>query len=211
VTAPAVATRSAVALRATRRQEKADGKVKSPPKAEKKLILQSIVRHCEELNIKKGCDYGVMASIMKEKQPQYPWLERGMIYYMVKQLDTIVLLVQDKVKHLPRNRHNLLFAATLREMKEKKHDDHITLSSSTLEDQTTPLSSSNLGDQNSIQTTPSLNLGVRPTGTTIATVFDRKQRIRQANFFAAQRLERLRLLHHVKEKFAKWVLQSMLQ
>jgi hypothetical protein len=93
----------------------------------------------------------------------------------------------------------------------RNHDDQSALSSSILGDQTTPLSSSNLGDQNSIQTTPSLNLGVRPTGTTIATVFDRKQRIRQANFFAAQRLERLRLLHHVKEKFAKWVLQSMLQ
>jgi hypothetical protein len=57
---------------------------------------------------------------MKEKQPQYPWLEHGMIYYMVKQLDTFVLLVEDKVKHLPRNHHNLLFAATLREMKKKK-------------------------------------------------------------------------------------------
>jgi hypothetical protein len=118
--APAVATRSAVALCATRHQEKADGKVKSPPKAEKNLILQSIVRQCKELKIKKGSDYGVIASFMKEKQPQYPWLEHGMIYYMVKQLDIIVLFVEDKVKHLTKNRHNLLFAATLREMEEKK-------------------------------------------------------------------------------------------
>jgi hypothetical protein len=118
--APSVATRSAVSLRATRRQEKADGKVKYPAKAEKNLILQSIFRQCEELKIKKGCDYGVIASIMKEKQPQYPWLEHGMIYYMVKQLYTIVLLVEDKVKHLLRSRQNLLFAAILREMKEKK-------------------------------------------------------------------------------------------
>jgi hypothetical protein len=239
--------------------------VKSPPKAENNLILQIIVRQCEELKIEKGCDYGVIASIMKEKQPQYPWLERGMILYMVKQLDTIVLLVEDKVNNLLRNRHNLIFAATLREMKEKKeyawldeplvhtlykknkpqreharlqilflttppqiirhgtapnaqqqqpnrvvelldisdivaaaailaslassnkylvmaqpitgrkHDDHSALSSSILGGQTTPLSSSNLGDQNSIQTTPSLNLVGRPTGTTIAAVFDRKQ------------------------------------
>jgi hypothetical protein len=62
------------------------------------------------------------------------------------------------------------------------------------------LSSSNLGDQNSIQTTPSLNLGGRLTGTTIAAVLDRKQRIRKAKNFAAQRLERLRLLHRMKEK-----------
>jgi hypothetical protein len=63
----------------------------------------------------------VIASFMKEKQPQYSWLECGMIYYnMVTQLDTIVLLVEDEVKNLPRNRHNLLFAATLREMEEKK-------------------------------------------------------------------------------------------
>jgi hypothetical protein len=43
-----------------------------------------------------------------------------MIYYMVKQLDTIGLLVEDKVKHLPRNRHNLLFTETLCKIKEKK-------------------------------------------------------------------------------------------
>jgi hypothetical protein len=57
-----------------------------------------------------------------------------------------------------------------------------------------------LGDQNSIQTTPSLNLGGRLTGTTIAAVFDRQQRIRQAKNVSAQHLERLRLLHRVKEK-----------
>jgi hypothetical protein len=70
MTAPAAAICSAVALRATHRQEKTDGKVKSPPKAENNLILQSIVRQCEELNIKKGSDYGVITSIVKEKQPQ---------------------------------------------------------------------------------------------------------------------------------------------
>jgi hypothetical protein len=84
----------------------------------------------------------------------------------------------------------------------RNHDDHIVLSSSSLGDQTTPLSSSNLGDQKSIQTTPSLNLGGRPTGTTISAVFDRKQCIRQAKNFAAQRLEHLRLLHRVKEKLS---------
>jgi hypothetical protein len=46
-----------------------------------------------------------------------------MIYFMVKQLDTIVLLDEDKVNHLPRNRHNILFTATLHKMKEKKEYD----------------------------------------------------------------------------------------
>jgi hypothetical protein len=59
----------------------------------------------------------------------------------------------------------------------RSHDDHSSLSSSSLGDQTTPLSSSNLGDKHSIQTTPSLNLGGRPTGTTITAVFDIKQHI----------------------------------
>jgi hypothetical protein len=86
----------------------------------------------------------------------------------------------------------------------RSHDDHSSLSSSSFGDQITPLSSSNLGNQNSIQTTPSLKLGGIPTGTTITAVFDIKQHIRQANFFAAQRLERLQLLHHVKEKFPNW-------
>jgi hypothetical protein len=63
--APVVAMRNAKALRATGCQEKADGKVKSPPKAEKSLVLQSIVRHSEELKIKRGSDYGAIASIMK--------------------------------------------------------------------------------------------------------------------------------------------------
>jgi hypothetical protein len=39
---------------------------------------------------------------------------------MVKQLENILLLVEDKVRHLQRNRHKVLFTATLREMREKK-------------------------------------------------------------------------------------------
>jgi hypothetical protein len=72
-------TRSAEVDRAARRAANSADKVKYPPKHEKNVLLQSLVKHIEAEKIRKGSNCGVIASFMKERQAQYPWLKRGML------------------------------------------------------------------------------------------------------------------------------------
>jgi hypothetical protein len=37
-----------------------------------------------------GSDYGVIASIMKERQAQYPLIKRGILYHLTTTLDGII-------------------------------------------------------------------------------------------------------------------------
>jgi hypothetical protein len=83
-------TRSAEVDRADRRAANSADKVKSPPKHENNVLLQSLVKHIEAEKIRKGSDYGVIASVMKERQAQYPWLKRGMLYHLMTTLDGVI-------------------------------------------------------------------------------------------------------------------------
>jgi hypothetical protein len=65
-------TRSAKADRAARRSATRDDKIPSPPKHEKNVLLQGLVKLVEEEKLRKGTDYGVIADIMKTRQAPYP-------------------------------------------------------------------------------------------------------------------------------------------
>jgi hypothetical protein len=64
--------------------------MKSPPKHEKNVLLQSLVKYIEADKIRKGSDYGVIASVMKERQDQYSWLKHGMLYHLMTTLDGVI-------------------------------------------------------------------------------------------------------------------------
>jgi hypothetical protein len=85
-----LSTRSAKADRLDRRAEASAKKVKSPPKHEKNVLLQSLVKHIEEEKLRKKSDYGVIAATMKAISAQYPWLKRGMLYHLMSTLDSLV-------------------------------------------------------------------------------------------------------------------------
>jgi hypothetical protein len=76
--------------RFARSAHNAADKVQSPPKHEKNVLLQSLVKHIEAEKIRKAGDCGVIASIIKERQTQYPWLKRGMLYHLMTTLDGVV-------------------------------------------------------------------------------------------------------------------------
>jgi hypothetical protein len=48
------------------------------------------VKHIEAEKIRKGVDYGVIASVMKERKAQYQWLKLGMIYHLMTTIDGII-------------------------------------------------------------------------------------------------------------------------
>jgi hypothetical protein len=83
-------TRSAEVDRAARRAANSADKVKSPPKHENNVLLQSLVKHVEEQKLSKGRDYGAVALVMKDLQARYPWLKRGMIYHLMSTLDGLI-------------------------------------------------------------------------------------------------------------------------
>jgi hypothetical protein len=82
--------RSAKADRLDRVTEASAKKIKSPPKHENNVLLQSLVKHIEEEKLRKKSDYGVIAATMKARSAQYPWLKRGILYHLMSTLDSLV-------------------------------------------------------------------------------------------------------------------------
>jgi hypothetical protein len=85
-----LSTRSAKADRLARRADASQQKIKSPPKHEKNVLLQSLVKDIQEEKLRKGSDYGVIAATMKARSAQYPWLKRGMLYHLMSTQDSLV-------------------------------------------------------------------------------------------------------------------------
>jgi hypothetical protein len=83
-------TRSAEVDRVARRAANSEDKVKSPPKHDNNVLLQSLVKHIKAEKIRNGSDYVVIASVMKERQAQYPWLKHGMLYHLMTTLDGVI-------------------------------------------------------------------------------------------------------------------------
>jgi hypothetical protein len=67
------------------------------------------VKLLEEEKLRKGTEYGAIADIMKMQQAQYPWLKRGMIYYLQATLETIVKNIIIDMGWYPINRQAQAF------------------------------------------------------------------------------------------------------
>jgi hypothetical protein len=114
-------TRSAKADRAARRAATGDDTIPSPPKHEKKVLLQGLVKLVEEEKLKKVTDYGFIADIVKTRQVQYPWLKREMTYYLQATLDTIVKNIIIDMGWFPIGRQAQAFKHAFDEQQAKPH------------------------------------------------------------------------------------------
>jgi hypothetical protein len=114
-------TRSTEVDRAARRAANSADKVKSPPKHEKNVLLHSLVKHIESEKIRKASDCGVIASVMKERQAQYPWLKRGMLYHLMTTLDGVIKDISLHMGSYPIGRHAATFKKSFNQQKAKPH------------------------------------------------------------------------------------------
>jgi hypothetical protein len=114
-------SRSAEVNRAARRATNSAGKVQSPPKHEKNVLLQSLVKHIEEEKIRKGSDYGVVASVMKQRQAQYPWLKRGMLYHLKATLVGVIKEIILQMGDYPMGRQAATFKKEFDQQNAKPH------------------------------------------------------------------------------------------
>jgi hypothetical protein len=117
-----LSTRSAKADRLARRADASQQKIKSPPKHEKNVLLQSLVKDIQEEKLRKGSDYGVIAATMKARSAQYPWLKRGMLYHLMSTQDSLVKqIILDMDHYLPGRQASAFKKAYDKNTKAKPH------------------------------------------------------------------------------------------
>jgi hypothetical protein len=64
-----------------------------------------VAKHTEEEKLRKGSDYGIIASVVKVGQAQYPWLKQGMLYNLINRRDGLIKQIMLDMGCYPMCRH----------------------------------------------------------------------------------------------------------